>query len=100
MKQSLSSVESVQDSHLSKKELAIYAGAAVVGLTATAAVVLAGKTYLDIRNGGIQPDIGGELGIHGESVSNGSAQFHQDLEAGLVSINVPAIDVMHSHGDK
>lgn len=77
--------------HLNKKQIAaIVAGTVVV---ASAAGYVA-EQYV-VRNMHPGQEIGKDLGV-----THNSEAFHQDLESGVVSLNIPQIDVMHSHGDK
>ena len=76
---------------LSKKQIA----AIVAGTVVVAGVAAYGVEQYVANNMEPGQNISNDLGI-----THNSEAFHQDLENGAVAINVPAIDVMHSHGDK
>ena len=91
MKQSLQSQEVSNDHLLSGKQIA---GIAVATIAVGVAAGYAAQQYV-AHNMDPGSHISDDLGI-----THNSAAFSQDLDNGVVAIEVPAIDVAHSHGDK
>lgn len=90
MKQSLQSHE-VSNSSLTRKQVA---GIALATIAVGVGVGYAVEQYV-AHNMNPGSHISDDLGI-----THNSASFSQDLDNGVVAIEVPAIDVEHSHGDK